>query len=343
MSKLEINNLTLRYDSRKTDGIQNISLNIFENEIFTILGPSGSGKSTFLKCLCSMLSPQEGTIKAHGEFSYSYVDQFPTLNLNQTVFENIESAILETVDSADQRAFQVRSIVAQLELTNEIDSKVEHISGGQRQRVIMAKALVSNPTHLLLDEPFANLDKNLRALIQEELFEFFRSKDITVIWVTHNTEEALIHSDRIAIFNYGNLIQLGKPEEIYNTPNSLFVAKFFGHTNAIASKVISEDSSELTVKIFNREFILPKPQEFKSRENQDILIIIHPEHLTYNPESKLKANIKNSFFKGSTTLLQLDFKGQKLWMNILSKHKKDIGAQVSFHIDCAHVHVLDEI
>ncbi len=340
---INLHNISYRYDQRKTDGVQNLSFEIPSHKITALVGPSGSGKTTTLKCLAGKILPQQGEIIYPGEFKIAYVDQTPQhTHLERTVFESLDLLLKTEVSNEDKRANQIRSTLALLSLTNEIDSRIEQLSGGQKQRYIIAKALVLNPTFLLLDEPFANLDQNLRIELLEELFELFKEQEITVVWVTHNTQEALAYSDHLALLNYGNLQQVGTPQQLYYAPENLFTAQFFGQVNLVPGKLVADEENEITVNFFNDDFIIPRPKNFRPSASQDILMIIHPEHILISHEGYHKALIIQKIFKGSRTLLKLDFKGTHLYaetdsLKLLPYEK------VRFDFNVKHLYCLGEI
>jgi ABC-type sugar transport system ATPase subunit len=339
---VNIDSLNHRYDKRTTDGIQNIDLVINKGEILSLIGPSGSGKSTTLKCIADLIEQESGTISFTEEVITSYVDQYPDLNEEISVYENLNS-VLSEIESEEKKSNQIRTTLTQLEITNEMNSLVKTISGGQKQRVIIAKALVKNPSLLLLDEPFANLDKTLRITLLEDLFEVFRERAITVIWVTHNTEEALNYSDRVALLNFGNLQQIGVPEQIYFKPQNMFVAQFFGHTNIIASKVIKESESELIVSLLKKEIVVPRPVNFKLQEHKDTLLVIHPNSIILDDSSEFKGTVEEILFRGSTKLIEIGYKENLFWCEINSNKKIKKSQKINFSFLTHSIHCLDEI
>lgn len=320
---VEIKNLNLKYDHRKTDGIQNLNFNITAGKILSLIGPSGSGKTTTLKCLASLLEPQSGEINFTDKVNIAYVDQFPNLDEEKTVYENLEQVLLTNIKDEEKRSNQIRTTLAMLEITNEIQSQISRLSGGQKQRVIIAMALVNNPTLLLLDEPFANLDKVLRTQLLEDLFALFKEKNITVVWVTHNTEEALSYSDEVALLNFGVLQQIGHPHELYYKPQNLFTAQFFNNMNLIPGKLINFSNDEITVIFLNREFILTKPTNFIKNNNEDILVMAHPEHIVFDPSSNFTGEITNILFKGSRSLVEFSYQELSLVAEISSLEKPE--------------------
>lgn len=222
--------------------VAGVDLEIFEGEFITLLGPSGSGKTTVLRMIAGFEKPDSGKILLRGKD----VSQLPPYDRDvNTVFQdyalfphmdvisNIEYGL--RVNGVDKKERNQRAMQAlkQVRLEGYEGRKPAQLSGGQRQRVALARALVNRPSVLLLDEPLGALDLKLREQMQIELKELQRAVGITFIFVTHDQEEALTMSDRIAVFNHGRIEQLGTPREIYDNPQSSFVSEFVGQTNKI--------------------------------------------------------------------------------------------------------------
>lgn len=222
--------------------VDNIDLEIYEGEFITLLGPSGSGKTTVLRMIAGFEKPSSGSISLAGrdvsqlppyERDVNTVFQDYALFPHMTVLENIEYGLrVKGVDKVQRRS-QALDALLQIRLDGFEDRKPAQLSGGQRQRVALARALVNRPSVLLLDEPLGALDLKLREQMQLELKALQREVGITFIFVTHDQEEALSMSDRIAVFNHGKIEQLGTPREIYDNPRSAFVSEFVGQTNRI--------------------------------------------------------------------------------------------------------------
>lgn len=222
--------------------VSGVDLDIFEGEFITLLGPSGSGKTTVLRMIAGFEKPDAGTILLSGKD----VSQLPPYDRDvNTVFQdyalfphmdvisNIEYGLrVNGVDKSERRQ-RAMNALEQVRLEGYENRKPAQLSGGQRQRVALARALVNRPSVLLLDEPLGALDLKLREQMQIELKELQRAVGITFIFVTHDQEEALTMSDRIAVFNQGRIEQLGTPREIYENPQSPFVSEFVGQTNKI--------------------------------------------------------------------------------------------------------------
>ena len=222
--------------------VSGVDLDIFEGEFITLLGPSGSGKTTVLRMIAGFEKPDAGTILLSGKD----VSQLPPYDRDvNTVFQdyalfphmdvisNIEYGLrVNGVDKSERRQ-RAMNALEQVRLEGYENRKPAQLSGGQRQRVALARALVNRPSVLLLDEPLGALDLKLREQMQIELKELQRAVGITFIFVTHDQEEALTMSDRIAVFNQGRIEQLGSPRDIYENPQSPFVSEFVGQTNRI--------------------------------------------------------------------------------------------------------------
>ncbi len=228
---------------RAVDGV---SFDIVDGEFFSILGPSGSGKTTCLRLIAGFDQPTAGRIMIHGqttqgvppyERDVNTVFQDYALFPHMTVMDNVAYGLMvKKVAKADQR----RRALEMLEMVKLADMggrKPAQLSGGQRQRVALARALINRPRVLLLDEPLGALDLKLRQQMQIELKALQRQVGITFIYVTHDQEEALIMSDRIAVFNVGRIEQIGTPGEIYERPATAFVAGFVGVSNLLTGEI----------------------------------------------------------------------------------------------------------
>lgn len=222
--------------------VAGVDLDIFEGEFITLLGPSGSGKTTVLRMIAGFEKPDSGTIFLAGsdvsllppyDRDINTVFQDYALFPHMNVLDNIEYGLRVKRVNKKERAERAIEALRQVRLEGYAERKPSQLSGGQRQRVALARALVNRPSVLLLDEPLGALDLKLREQMQIELKELQRAVGITFIFVTHDQEEALTMSDRIAVFNNGKIEQLGTPQEIYRNPKSSFVSEFVGQTNKL--------------------------------------------------------------------------------------------------------------
>jgi putative spermidine/putrescine transport system ATP-binding protein len=223
--------------------VDEVSLDVYDGEFFSMLGPSGSGKTTCLRLIAGFEHPNSGQIILHGrdvaklppyERDVNTVFQDYALFPHMTVAQNVGYGLMiKKVPKAD-RAAQVTAMLDLVRLPGLGDRKPAQLSGGQRQRVALARALINHPSLLLLDEPLGALDLKLRQQMQVELKNIQEQIGITFIYVTHDQEEALTMSDRVAVFNSGKIEQIGSPAEIYENPQTEFVAGFVGVSNIVS-------------------------------------------------------------------------------------------------------------
>jgi spermidine/putrescine transport system ATP-binding protein len=222
--------------------VDGIDLIIEDGEFFSLLGPSGCGKTTTLRMIAGFEFPTEGSIRIHGvEMGLSPPNKRPVNTVFQsyalfphmTVAENVAFGLnMLKVEKAEVQK-RVTRVLDQVQLSKRADARPSQLSGGMQQRVALARALVNEPEVLLLDEPLGALDLKLRQAMQVELKDLQERVGITFVYVTHDQEEALTMSDRIGVMNEGRLLQVGPSEEIYESPNSRFVADFIGDINLI--------------------------------------------------------------------------------------------------------------
>ena len=247
---ISVRGLTKRYgDVVAVDGID---LDIPAGEFFTMLGPSGSGKTTTLRMIAGFEMPDEGSIELAGEDvsrlppydrPVNTVFQDYALFPHMTVQANVEYGLMVKKVKKGERRDRAANALEMVRLAGYGDRKPSQLSGGQRQRVALARAIVNRPKVLLLDEPLGALDLKLRQEMQIELKSIQREVGITFVYVTHDQEEALTMSDRLAVFNQGRIEQVGPPAEVYEHPQSEFIAGFVGVSN-----VIERDGRRYTVR-----------------------------------------------------------------------------------------------
>ena len=258
MALIEIRNLSKSFGSVKA--VDGVDLDINAGEFITLLGPSGSGKTTVLRMIAGFEDPDSGSIKLNGQDithlppydrDVNTVFQDYALFPHMDVVTNIEYGLrVKKVDKSERRA-KALAALEQVRLSGYEDRKPSQLSGGQRQRVALARALINRPSVLLLDEPLGALDLKLRQQMQIELKELQREVGITFIFVTHDQEEALTMSDRIAVFDKGKIQQLDRPSAIYEKPTNEFVAGFVGISNLIsgnAAQTVLGKSGTFTVR-----------------------------------------------------------------------------------------------
>ena len=247
---ISVKGLTKRYG--EVVAVDGIDLEISAGEFFTMLGPSGSGKTTTLRMIAGFETPDSGTIELAGEDvsrlppydrPVNTVFQDYALFPHMTVLQNVEYGLMVKKVKKGERGSRAADALEMVRLGGYGDRKPSQLSGGQRQRVALARAIVNRPKVLLLDEPLGALDLKLRQEMQIELKSIQREVGITFVYVTHDQEEALTMSDRLAVFNQGRIEQIGPPAEVYEHPQSEFIAGFVGVSN-----VIERDGRRYTVR-----------------------------------------------------------------------------------------------
>ncbi len=229
--------------------ISDLNLEVSEGDFFTLLGPSGCGKTTALRTLAGLITPSAGDIHIDGKKVTSVpgdkrgigmVFQNYALFPSMSVWENIAFGLKVRKTGADERKRLVRDIARRVDLSDDqLEKNVAELSGGQQQRVAIARALVLKPKILLLDEPLSNLDAKLRQQLRVELKELQMQSGITTVYVTHDQDEALTMSDRIAVFNKGRVEQIGTPQEIYERSATEFVCNFIGDSSRLGPELVS--------------------------------------------------------------------------------------------------------
>ena len=232
------------------EALHNINVDVKQGEFFTFLGPSGCGKTTTLRTITGFIEPVSGTVNVNGQdithvpiekrnigIVFQSYALFPTM----TVYDNIAFGLKIKKLKKDEIDKKVREIAAKVDLSDEqLKKAVSQLSGGQQQRVAIARALVTGPAIICMDEPLSNLDAKLRVQLRNELKKMQRDFGITTIYVTHDQEEALTLSDRIAVFNKGFIEQIGTPNEVYNFSKTEFVCNFIGDINSLEDGLIEK-------------------------------------------------------------------------------------------------------
>ena len=282
--------------------LKGVSLDIYENEFVTLLGPSGCGKTTLLRILGGFLQPTEGKVLFDGEDivnvppykrEINTVFQKYALFPHMNVYDNIAFGLTIKKEPKDVIAQKVMRMLRLVSLEDYADRNVTELSGGQQQRIAIARALVNEPSVLLLDEPLGALDLKLRKEMQQEPKYIQQEVGITFIFVTHDQEEALTMSDKIVVMNAGEIQQIGTPTEIYRYPVNEFVANFIGETNIIDGVMQGDD-----LVVFEDKKFPCRARGFNKNEKVDV--VIRPEHLDIVPRSEgmLKGVVKSQLFKG---------------------------------------------
>jgi spermidine/putrescine ABC transporter ATP-binding subunit len=306
---LDIRNVAKSFG--KNPVLRDISLQIAEGEFLTILGESGSGKTTLLRIIAGFERANSGEVLMEGErldllppyrrrvnTVFQHYALFPHLNVEENVGYGLRVAKLPK----DEIAARVSEALAMVKMTAFASSKPANISGGQQQRIALARALINRPRLLLLDEPLSALDANLRRQMQVELKSLQREVGISFVFVTHDQEEAMVMSDRIALLRMGELEQVASPREIYNRPATAYTAQFIGHTNLLRGEV---RAGMVRCNSLSWKIELPDgPALFSLRPENIRLVTSTPESSDMNVV-RFRGKVQNQAFHGATELLQV--------------------------------------
>jgi spermidine/putrescine transport system ATP-binding protein len=317
---IEIKDVSKAYGTGKSRfmALDNVSVTIRENEFFTLLGPSGCGKTTLLRTIAGFVDPTEGSVTMNGKdllklpphsrpvntVFQSYA-LFPHLTVRQNISFGLEmlgkpkAEITKTVDE----------MMALVQMTAMADRQTGQISGGQQQRVALARALAPKPKVLLLDEPLSALDFKLRKDMQIELKRLQTETGITFVFVTHDQEEALTMSDRVAVMKAGSIRQIGSPRDIYDRPAERFVADFIGDTNFIPVKVSDISGQTAQASLPSGKTI--KVRVVEGASGGDSTLAVRPEHATLvsAEDALMTGTLKNIVYFGTDTHYHVDLSG----------------------------------
>jgi putative spermidine/putrescine transport system ATP-binding protein len=308
-ASLDIVGVTKRYS--EVTAVDNVSLSIAPGEFVTFLGPSGSGKTTTLNMVAGFTSVTSGEISVNGKplshvppykRNLGMVFQHYALFPHMTVFENVAFPLRRRrVSRADVQA-RVKVALDQVKLQDFAHRYPAQLSGGQQQRVALARAIVFSPPVLLMDEPLGALDRKLRDELQLELRHLHKQLGLTFVFVTHDQEEALTLSDRVAVFNEGRIEQIGSPEQLYDRPRSRFVARFIGESNLIDGK-IARGGTLLDDSEGGQQFAV---ESAGGLEGRTAMLLIRPDRIRVMPvganiesaQNRLNGKVVHSIFLG---------------------------------------------
>lgn len=352
---IEIANLTRCFG--KTRALDRVSLTIGQGEFFSLLGPSGCGKTTLLRIIAGLDSADEGTICIDGyEMGSISAHRRPVNTVFQSyalfphfnVRDNIAFGLRMKKVQKEEIKERVEQVMSTVEIQGLAERKPNQLSGGQKQRVALARAIVNKPKVLLLDEPLAALDLKLRKQLQVELLNLQKSLGITFVYVTHDQEEAMVLSDRIAVMSQGKIEQIGHSSELYDKPRTRFTSQFLG-TCSLFDAVIKEHgkNSTLAETSFGSLHIAAN-----NGDRQQVTLAIRPEkvQLISEPhsigENRFKARIEQLIYKGSETqydLISGTQRIQALRMNDrMAAQEFSVGQQVNVYFPPEALILLDD-
>ncbi len=315
MATLDLKHLTKKFGD--FTAVSNLNITVEDGEIIALLGESGCGKTTTLRMIAGFSDCDEGEILVDG----NSINKIPAYKRNVGIFFQ-NYALFPHLSVYDNVAFglklkkmpkaeiqkRVGDILDLVKLTGLDKRFPKELSGGQQQRVALARALVTEPTVLLLDEPLSNLDAKLRVEMQVEIKRIQRELGITTIIVTHDQEEAVSLADRVMVMHKGELIQVGTPKEVFNTPNSLHVADFMGFGNFISGKMDAVDGEKRKVICGEKEVYISAKNADTIQSGEEVVLAIRPENISFADgagENIFEGKIENITYRGNATRVEV--------------------------------------
>jgi iron(III) transport system ATP-binding protein len=352
MAFIEIRNLFKRF--KNVVAVNHIQLEVNQGEMLTLLGPSGCGKTTTLRCIAGLEKPEEGDIVIDGKPMLSEGFVHPSKRGIGMVFQNyavwphmkvykniVYGLKLQRIPrrSIGERAQQVLELVG---LTGLEERYPAQLSGGQQQRVALARALVGHPKVLLLDEPLSNLDAKLREKMRFEIKGLVRRMGITSVYVTHDQAEAMVISDRIAVMDSGNVVQIGTPQDIYNRPANRFVADFIGTMNFVSGEVVevlqdgdaayvhTEFGGKMRCKTPSVTATTPGKKVYASIRPEDVEVFAEPPQAR---ENLFKGTILHKAYLGNFLYFFVSVNGTMIRVQVAHDVRQEEGQEVYLLLD----------
>jgi iron(III) transport system ATP-binding protein len=342
---LELDGVSKAYG--ETTVVEDLSLSIHEGELLTLLGPSGCGKTTTLRLIAGLERPTEGTVRIESEAvagseatfrppeerDVGVVFQEFALFPHLTARENVAFGLADHLEAERER--RVDDLLELVGLTDHDGKYPEELSGGQQQRVALARSLAPEPRLLLLDEPFSNLDVDLRVEMREEVRRILKEAGVTAISVTHDQEEAMSISDRVAVVNDGQIEQIGEPESVFQHPRSRFVASFLGHASFLAGTVDGD---------VVRTGLGPVPLEqihglTGEYDGSEIDVLVRPDDVTARASPDGNGRVVNRRFLGPTVLYRVELDSGDT-LGVMHNHAAEVPLEEPVRVDLAADHDL---
>jgi ABC-type Fe3+/spermidine/putrescine transport system ATPase subunit len=304
MPNLDLTGVSKTYG--RIQALDNVSLHVENREYVCILGPSGCGKSTLIRCIAGIDPPDSGEILIDGKLvekipiedrRVGYVFQDIALFPHMTVSDNLSYGLAVRHARSDEISTVTNEMLDLINMQDRAKSFPRELSGGAQQKVAVGRAIATGSHLFLLDEPLGALDAIVRAELRYELRKLAADLGLTVIHVTHDQEEALSIADRIVVMKSGRVVEVGKPSEIYHTPNNLFTENFVGETNLLEGKILETDGFRCTVDVAGHRLKIPS---FGKKVDQKVIISIRPEFIPLTNPTKdgWKGRVEQATFLG---------------------------------------------
>jgi iron(III) transport system ATP-binding protein len=353
---ITIRGLRKWFDSRRgrVEALRGIDLEVAEKEFCVLLGPSGCGKTTTLRCVAGLEKPDAGELEIAGVLASSparlihiptekrdigMVFQSYAIWPHMNVFNNVAFPLIKGRKkiARDQIAHKVRNALKLVQLDGLEDRPATDLSGGQQQRVAMARAMVTEPKLLLMDEPLSNLDARLREQMRVELRKITKAVGVTTLYVTHDQAEALSLGDKVCVMHDGEILQMAPPHEVYARPANLFVAQFVGEMNFVKGKVASSAQVECALGSF------PVSVPANLSAGKSVTLAIRPEHIKLSSKdgsiAALSGTVASKNYLGDAALLEVVVNGVTLMAKVVGDLELSVGDQVVVELPVHRWHV----
>jgi len=333
---IEVSMQGLKIDFGEFTALHPTDLTVRRGELFTLLGPSGCGKTTLLRCLAGFLKPSRGSVTFDGkdvtdvdpwDRGIGFVFQNYALWPTKTIFRNVAYGLEVRKTPKDVIECRVAETLDRVELTRVRDQYPGELSGGMQQRAALARAIIIDPPLLLFDEPLSNLDAKLRVKLRRDIRALQSRLGLTAIYVTHDQEEALDISDRIAVMQQGEVCQIGTPREVYEAPQSAFVADFVGKASFLRGKSVAPGTFQLTGGEEIKGTFFPE-----TTENNAKCLFARPEsiEITTPDDGQMSGTVVDASYLGPVTRYEVEVQDQRILVE--TRATLEVGSEVGLRL-----------
>ena len=354
MARVELDGVAKRYPNG-FQAVKGVDLDVADGEFIVLVGPSGCGKSTTLRMVAGLESITDGELRIDGarvndvaprDRDVAMVFQSYALYPHMTVFENMAFALKLRKTPPAEIKQRVEAVAEQLDITALLDRRPAQMSGGQRQRVAMGRAIVRRPRVFLFDEPLSNLDAKLRLKMRIEVARLHRALGATSLYVTHDQVEAMTMGHRITVLNKGQLMQVGTPLQLFNSPDNIFVARFIGSP---PMNVLTASVSASGDQVEGPGFKIPIPPCYshaaQSFRNRDIKWGIRPGRVSWTQKADYQVAVETEVFLveplGNEVIVHAQLQGQPLVAKLPPSCLGQLGDQLTLYVDTRHLYLFD--
>ncbi len=357
MEGLRLNNISKQFKDSGHAALHNINLEVGNDEFLILLGPSGCGKTTLLRIISGLLKPTEGQVILNDEDVTELEPQERGIGMvfqNYALYphmnnrKNLTFALDVAKIKKEEQNERVERVSELLGIGKHLKKKPHMLSGGERQRVAMGRAMAGDSKIYLFDEPLSNLDENLRTRLRPEILSLFHKLKVPFVYVTHDQVDAMTMGTKIAVMNHGEIQQLGTPTEVYDHPETLFVASFVGSPaiNTIDMTVVKKEGKLL---LKNKDFELELQQYETALANypgKEVILAIRPEDILTNRQDEdccpIECLLQRYEHLGNKVLLYLDFNGSEICISAPVSIRAKVGQNLTLYLNRNKVHLFDK-